>query len=154
MHGKTIFSSTKTEVSSVLRESEIFEEELLSNVSNDLYIQKEFCDKYSKINASNNSLYIYLTISSHSYHHQELYNLIANMLIKSTIIDIFKSRLTKRKLPMNNIFLPNFTFEHMITFTKSLKYKVSTDLIIYKKNMIKSIFGKLISEDNVLNNTG
>ena len=87
-------------------------EELLSNVSNYFYRPTEVCDNYSKTNVSNNSLYTHLNISYIFYHHQGLFNLIANIPIKPIIIGISKSRLGKGKLPINNNSLLNFTFSH------------------------------------------
>lgn len=85
------------------------------------------------------------------------------MHIKPRIIDISKIRLIKDKLPINNISLPNFTFEHTpieskkcrvrLYFNKSFKYKAKTDLIIYEKNMIESIFVELINEDKNTKNS-
>ena len=54
IYGKMILSPNKAVASSVVSEREIFEEGPFSNVNNDFHAATEFCDKYSKINTSNN----------------------------------------------------------------------------------------------------
>ena len=55
---------------------------------------------------------MHLNISSLSYHHLELYNLIADMKIKPKIIGISESRLQKSKQYITKISLPNYVYEH------------------------------------------
>ena len=55
---------------------------------------------------------MYLNVSSLSYHHQGLYNLLSNMKTKTKIIGISESRLQIKKQPINNISLPNYVYEH------------------------------------------
>ena len=76
---------------------------------------------------------MHLHISSLSYHHLELYNLIADMKIKPKIIGISESRLQKSKQHIANISLPNFVYEHtptesskggtLLYLDKNLSYK-------------------------------
>ena len=63
---------------------------------------------------------MHLNILSLSYHHhhQDLHDLITNMSIKTTIIDMSESGLIKGKIPINNIYLPNFSYEHSPTGSK------------------------------------
>ena len=53
-----------------------------------------------------------LNISSLSYQHLELYNLISDIKIKPKIIGISESRLQKGKQHITNISLPNYVYEH------------------------------------------
>ena len=67
--------------------------------------------------------YIHLNISSFSYHHhhhhhQDLQDLIANMSIKITNTVMSESGIIKGKIPINNIYLPNSSYEHSPTGSK------------------------------------
>ena len=53
-----------------------------------------------------------LNISSLSYQHLELYNLISGIKIKPKIIGISESRLQKGKQHITNISLPNYVYEN------------------------------------------
>ena len=100
---------------------------------------------------------MHLNTSSLSYHHLELYNLIADMKIKPKIIGISESRLQKSKQHITNIYLPNYVYEHnstesskggtLIYLDKNLKYKLRKDLNIYHKGMIESTFVKIINKN-------
>ena len=85
---------------------------------------------------------MHLDISSLSYHHSQLYNLILNIKIKPKKIGISESRLQKSKLHITNISLPNYVYEHthtesseeytLLYFDINLKYKLGKDLNIYQ----------------------
>ena len=55
---------------------------------------------------------MHLNISSPSYHHLELYNLISDMKIEPKMIGISESRLQKSKQHITIISLPNYEYEH------------------------------------------
>ena len=76
---------------------------------------------------------MHLHISSLSYHHLELYNLIADMKIKPKIIGISESRLQKSKQHITNISLPNYVHEH----TPTESSKGGTFLYLDKKSQIQ-----------------
>ena len=91
---------------------------------------------------------MHLNTSSLSYHHLELYILIADMKIKPKIIGISESRLQKSKQHITNISLPNYVYEHtptesskggtLLYLDKNLKYKLRKDLNIYHIGMIEN----------------
>ena len=55
---------------------------------------------------------MHLNISSLSYHHLELYNLLFNLKIKPNIIGISETRSQRGKQTITNIALPNYFYEH------------------------------------------
>ena len=57
----------------------------------------EFKNALNELSTKKQNLYMHLNISSLSYHHLELYNLIADMKIKPKRIGISESRLQKSK---------------------------------------------------------
>ena len=99
---------------------------------------------------------MYLNISSLSYHHLELYNLLSNLKIKPNIIGIFETRLQRWKQPITNISLPNYVYEHIPTesgkkgtllyIDKNIKYKLCNDLKIYEKKMVESTFIEILNK--------
>ena len=100
---------------------------------------------------------MHLNISSLSYHHLELYNLIADMKIKPKIIGISESRLQKSKQHITNISLPDYVYEHtptesskggtLLYLDKNLKHKLRKDLNIYHKGTIESTFVEIINKN-------
>ena len=118
MHGNRIVSHnpkfTFTKIS-VLKQSEYFDEEILEKVNNKYYTPTEFRNALNELSTKKQNRYMHLNISSLSYHHLELYNLIADMKIKSKIIGIFESRLHKSKQHITNISLPNYVYGHTPT---------------------------------------
>ena len=91
---------------------------------------------------------MHLNISSPSYHHLELHNLIGSLKSKPNIIGISETRLQKGKEPIANFSLPNYVYEHtptesdkrgtLLYIDKSIKYKLRKDLNIFEKKMIES----------------
>ena len=61
----------------------------------------------------------FFSISSLSYHHHELYNLISSLKTKPNIIGISETRLQNGNEPITNTSLPNYVYEH--TPTESVK---------------------------------
>ena len=103
-------------------------------VNNKYYTLTEFNNALNELSIKKQNLYMHLNISSLSYHHLELYNLISDMKIKMKIIEISESRLQKSKQHITNISLPNYVHEHtptesskggtLLYLDKSLKYKL------------------------------
>ena len=58
---------------------------------------------------------MHLNISSLSYHHLDLYNLLSNLRIKPNIIGISETRLQRGKQPITNISLTKYVYEHTPT---------------------------------------
>ena len=99
---------------------------------------------------------MHLNISSLSYHHLELYNLLSNLKIKPNIIGISETRLQRGKQPITNISLPNYVYEHtptesgkggtLLYIDKNIKYKLRNDLNIYEKKMVESTFIEILNK--------
>ena len=92
-----------------------------------------------------------------SYHHLELYNLIADMKVKLKITGISERRLQKNKQNITNISLSNYVYDYtptesskggtLLYLDKYLKYKLRKDLNIYHKRMIESTFVEIINKN-------
>ena len=144
-------------ISSVIKQSEYFDEEILKKVNNKYYTPIEFNNALNELSTKKQNLYIHLNISSLSYHHLQLYNLISDMKIKPKIIGISESRLQKSKQNITNISVPNYVYEHtpaesskgvtLLYLDKNLKYKLRKDLNIYHKIMIESTFVEIINKN-------
>ena len=156
MHGKTIVSPNVKEISNVIHQNEYFDEEILKEVNNKFLTPEELNNEISELNPHKNALYMHLNISSLSYHHEELYNLISDFKIKPKIIGISESKLMVGKQPLNNISLPNYVYEHtptesnkggtLLYLDKTLKYKTRKDLTIYQPKMIESTFVEIMNK--------
>ena len=104
------------------------------------------------LNLASQLFCMHLNISSLSYHHLELYNLLSNLKIKPNIIGISETRLQMGKQQITNISLPNYVYEYTPTESgkdgtllhtdKNIKYKLRNDLDIYEKRMVESTFIK------------
>ena len=89
-------------------------------------------------NNKNESLYLYLTISSLSYHGHNLYSLINNFKAKPKITGISECRITKNKAPLCITELKNYLHEQTPTeaskgvalfyISEELNYKAHKDL--------------------------
>ena len=141
-------------ISSIIKQSEYLDEELLSKANNKLYTPDEFNNALKNLNMASQFFSMHLNISSLSYHHLELYNLISSLKIKPNIIGISETRLQKGKQPITNISLPNYVYEHtptesgkggtLLYIDKSIKYKLCKDLNIFEKKMIESTFIEIL----------
>ena len=97
---------------------------------------------------------MHLNISSLSYHHLELYNLLSNLKIKPNIIGISETRLQRGKQPITNISLPNYVYEHtptesgkggtLLYIDKNIKYKLRNDLNIYEKRWLSLLLNNYL----------
>ena len=94
---ETIVSPNWKFISSVIKQSEYFDKEIFLKVNNKYYTLTEFKNALNELSTKKQNLYKHLNISSLSYHHLELYNLIADMKIKPEIIGISESRLQKSR---------------------------------------------------------
>ena len=115
MHGSRILSPNPEFISSVIKQSEYFDEKILDKVNNKYYTPTEFNNGLNELNTKKQNLCMHLNIFSLSYHHYELYNMISDMKIKPKIIGISESRLQKSKQNITNIFRPNYVYEHTPT---------------------------------------
>ena len=155
MHGEVVISSNPKIISSIIKQSEYLDEELLSK-ANKLYTPDEFNNALK--NMASQFFSMHLNISSLSYHHLQLYNLISSLKIKPNIIGISETRLQKGKHPITNISLPNYVYEHIPTESgkgetllntdKSIKYKLRKDLNIFEKK-IESTFIKILNKKQI-----
>ena len=99
---------------------------------------------------------MHLNISSLSYHHLELYNLLSNLKIKPNTIAISETRYQRGNQPSTNISLPNYVYEHtpaesgkggtFLYIDKNIKYKLRNDLNIYEKKMVESTFIEVLNK--------
>ena len=157
MNGNRILSPNPKFISSVIKQSEYFDEEILEKVSNKYYTPTKFNNALNELSTKKQNLYMHLNISSLSYHHLELYNLISDIKITPKIIGISESRLQKSKQHVTNISLPNYVYEHaptesskggtLLYLDKNLKYNLWKDLNIYQKGMIESTFIEIINKN-------
>ena len=93
-------------------------------------------------------------VSSLSFHHLELYNLLSNLKIKPNIIGISETRLQREKQPITNISLPNYVYEHtptesgkggtLLYIDKNIKYKLRNDLNIYEKRWLSLLLNNYL----------
>ena len=156
MHGNRILSPNPEFISSVIKQSEYFDEEILEKVNDKYYTPTEFNNALNGLSTKKQNLYMHLNISSLSYHHLELNNMISDMKIKPKIIGISESRLQKVKQHITNILLPNYVYEHtptesskegtLLYLDKNLKCKLRKDLNICHKGMIESTFAEIINK--------
>ena len=115
MHGNRIVSPDPKFISSVIKQSEYFDEEILEKVNNKYYTPTEFKNALNELSTKKQNLYMHLNIYSLSYRHLELYSLIADMKIKLKIIGISESKLQKSKQHITAISLPNYVYENYPT---------------------------------------
>ena len=64
MHGNRIVSPNPKFISSVIKQSEYFEEEILEKVNNKYYTPTEFKNALNELSTENQNLYIHLNIFS------------------------------------------------------------------------------------------
>ena len=143
LHGEAIISPIPKIISSIIKESGYFDEEILKKANNKFYTPDEFNNAMKSLNLASQLFYMHLNISSLSYHHLELYNLLSNLKFKPNIIGISETRLQRGKQPIANIYLPNYVYEHtptesgkrgtLLYIDKNIKYKLHNDLNIYEK---------------------
>ena len=156
LHGEAIVSPNPKIISSIIKESEYFDEEILKKANNKFYTPDEFNNAMKSLNLASQLFCMHLNISSLSYHHLELYNLLSNLKIKPNIIGISETRLQRGKQPITNISLPNYVYEHtptesgkggtLLYIDKNIKYKLRNDLNIYEKKMVESTFIEILNK--------
>ena len=79
MHENRILSPNPKLISSDMKQSEYIDEEILEKINNnnESYTPIEFNNALNEPSRKKQNLYMHLNISSLSYHHLELYNLIS-----------------------------------------------------------------------------
>ena len=152
LHREAIVSPNPKIISSIIKESEYFDEEILKKANNKFHTPDEFNNAMKSLNLASQLFCMHLNISSLSYHHLELYNLLSNLKIKPNIIGISDTRLQMRKQPITNISLPNYVYEHtptesgkggtLLYIDKNIKYKLRNDLNIYEKRWLSLLLSK------------
>ena len=108
-HDKIILSPNEKIITNTIRHNETVDEELLRKENNKFFTPNEFNHALKDLVNRKYVPYIHLNISSLSYHHQELYNLLSKMKTKPKIIRISQSRLQINKQTINNISLLTHT---------------------------------------------
>ena len=82
MHGNRILSPNAKFISSVMKQNEYFDEEILEKTNNKCYTPTESNNAVNETNIRKQNIYMHLNISSLLLHHLELYNLISDSKIK------------------------------------------------------------------------
>ena len=96
MHEEAVVSPNSKIISSVVKQSEYLDEELLSKVNNKFHTPYEFNNALKNLNMHLSFFFnANLNISAVPYPHLELYDLISNLKIKPNIIGISETRLQK-----------------------------------------------------------
>ena len=88
LHGEVVVSPKPKIISSIIKQSEYLDEELLSKANNKFYTPNEFNNTIKNLNMASQFFSMHLNISSLSHQHLELYNLISSLKIKPNIIGI------------------------------------------------------------------
>ena len=156
LHGEAIVSPNPKIISIIIKQSEYFDKEILKKANTRFYTPDEFNTALKSFNLASQLLCMHLNISSLSYHHLALYNLLSNLKIKPNIIGIYETRLQKGKQPITNISLPNYVYEHtlvdlgkggtLLYIDKNIKYKLVNDLNVYEKKMVESTFIEILKK--------
>ena len=89
LHGEVAVFPNPKIISSIIKQSEYLDEELLSEANNKFYTPDEFNSALKNLNMLSQFFSVHLNISSLSYHFFELYNLISSPKIKPNLIGIF-----------------------------------------------------------------
>ena len=92
LHGEAIVFPNPNIISSLIKESEYFHEEILKKANNKFYTPDEFNNAMKSLNLASQLFCMHLNISFLSYHHLKLYNLLSNLKIKQNIIGISETR--------------------------------------------------------------
>ena len=157
LHGEAIVSPNPEIISSIIKKSEYFDEEILKKGRNKFYTPDEFKTAMKSFNLASQLFCMRLNISSLFYHHLELYNLLSNLKIKPDIIGISETRLQRGKQPITNISLPNNVYEHtptesgkggtLLYIDKNIKSScVMTLKMTKKKKMVESTFIEVLNK--------
>ena len=119
------------------------------------YTKRKFNNALNETSTKRRNLCMHLNISSLSYHHVELYNIISEIKIKPKIIGTSESSLQRSKQSITNTSPLNYMYEHtliesskggtLLCLVKNLKYKLRKGLNIYQKGNIKSPFVEIIN---------
>ena len=126
MERQAVVSSDPKKILNIIKQSEYLDEEILSKANNKLYAPDEFSNALKNVNMASQFFYMHLHISSLSYPHLELCNLISSLKIKPNIIGISEIRLQKEKEPITNISLPNVDEHTPLSQIKEEHFSIST----------------------------
>ena len=95
LHGEAIVCANSKIITSIMKQSEYFDEEILKKANNRFYTPDEFNTALKSFNLASQLFCMHLNISSLSYHHLELDNLLSSLKIKPNIIGISETRLQR-----------------------------------------------------------
>ena len=139
-------------ISSIIKQSKYFDEEILKKTNNCFYTPDEFNTALKSFNLALQLFCMNLNISPLSYHNLELYDLLSHLKIKPNIIGISETRIQRGQKPINNISLPNHVYEHtptesgkggtLLCSDKNIKYKLHNDLNIYEIRWLSMFLSK------------
>ena len=111
LHGEAIVSPNPKIKSSINKQSEYLDKEVLKKANNSFYSPDEFNTAQKSFNLASQLFCMRLNKSSVCYHHLGLYNLLSNLKIKPNMIGISETRLQSGKQPITNISLSNYVYE-------------------------------------------
>ena len=123
-----------------------------SVTANEIFFPDEFHNHLKTLLPSN--LYLHVNISSLPHHIDDLKSLITNCQVKPKIIGISECRLKKNLDVLSNINIEGYNFEYttaesskggtLIYVDINIRYKVWSDLKIYKLKEIESAFTEIV----------
>ena len=155
----TYISSFQTNTTqSINNTANFLSREYTNNMLNCSYYNLQ---ELNKINIKNNKYFslLHLNISSLSFHHEDLENLLEDMNIKPEIIGITESRVIAGQTPLSNISLENYNIEQtetestkggsLLYIADRLNYKTRRDLHIYKTKELESVFNEITNDKGI-----
>ena len=99
LHGEAVVSPNPKIISNRIKQSKYFDEETLKKANNRFYTPDEFNTALKSFSLASQLFCVHLNISSLSYQHLELYNLLSNFKIKPNIFGISETRFQRCKQP-------------------------------------------------------
>ena len=99
LHGEAVVSLNPKIISNRIKQSKYFHEETLKKANNRFYTPDEFNTVLKSFSLASQLFCVHLNISSLSYQHLELYNLLSNFKIKPNIFGISETRFQRCKQP-------------------------------------------------------
>ena len=152
LNGEAVVSPNPKIISNRIKQSKYFDEETLKKANNRFYTPDEFNTALKSFSLASQLFCRHLNISSLSYQHLELYNLLSNFKIKPNIYGISETRFQRCKQPITNIFLLNCVYGYthtelgkggtLLYIDKNIKYKQRNDLNIYEKRWLSLLLSK------------
>ena len=139
-HGEAIVSANPKTISSIIKQSEYFDEEILKKANNRFYTPDEFNSALKSFDLVSQLFCMRLNISSLSYHYLELYNLLSNLKIKPNIIGISETKCNRVK--GYGIIYPNDVIERLIYNIKNVRIAKNSTFQCHLFALLHLLLGK------------